>query len=245
MNIQSGVGWGGGGVPLLSPCFTENSILTSIYHQVTFFQTKFPFFQPVFVCDAPDNKIWIFLLIHTCLYSGALLKSVFLCTNTISLSSVSSLTTQLQERHGCGFELHTWSHLPHGSGLGTSSILAGVICAAVLRILGLNHDNKTLVHLVIHVEQMLTSGGGWQDQVGGLLPGVKMTTSAPEIPIMVKPKQLNLSNDTLCKVAHHTALIYTGKTRLAKYILQVSNRTKRDTEYRVQLQEILAMKQTQ
>ena len=160
---------------------------------------------------------------------------MFLCTNTISLSSVSSLTTQLQERHGCGFELHTWSHLPHGSGLGTSSILAGVTCAAVLRILGRNHDNKTLVHLVIHVEQMLTSGGGWQDQVGGLLPGVKMTTSAPEIPIMVKPKQLNLSNDTLCKVVHHTVLIYTGRTRLAKYILQVSNRTKRDTEYRVQV----------
>ena len=31
-----------------------------------------------------------------------------------------------------------------------------------------------LVHAVLVVEQLLTTGGGWQDQVGGLHPGLNL-----------------------------------------------------------------------
>ena len=151
------------------------------------------------------------------------MKSAFLCTDTIRLDSEISLEKQLQEHYGCGFELHTWTNLPSGSGMGTSSILAGVTCAAIRRIVGRNHDIHTLIHLVIHVQQMLTTGGGWQDQVGGLLPGIKISTSSPRIPILVEPKILKVGGDMLRKISHHTALVYTGKTRLAKNIVQVSN----------------------
>ena len=151
---------------------------------------------------------------------GALLKTAFLCTKTVSLST-EPLAQQLERNHGCGFEIHTWSYLPHGSGMGTSSILAGVVCAAIWKITSRNYDNEELLHLVIEVEQMLTTGGGWQDQVGGLLPGVKLTTSPAELPIHVVPKFLEISQDTLDKVTTNMALIYTGKTRLAKNLLKV------------------------
>jgi fucokinase len=41
------------------------------------------------------------------------------------------------------------------------------------------------MHMVLLVEQKLTTGGGWQDQVGGLLPGFKLTTSSAKIPLEV------------------------------------------------------------
>ena len=83
------------------------------------------------------------------------------------------------------------------------------------------HDIQELLHLIVELEQMLTTGGGWQDQVGGLLPGVKITTSPAEKPIKVLPNILDVSEETLDKVTTNMALIYTGKTRLAKNLLQV------------------------
>ena len=51
-------------------------------------------------------------------YAGALLKAAFVCAGIVSVSSELSLREQLLRAFGGGFELHTWSELPHGSGLG-------------------------------------------------------------------------------------------------------------------------------
>ena len=68
---------------------------------------------------------------------------------------------------------------------------------------------------------MLTTGGGWQDQVGGLVGGVKVGHSAASLPLTVDIKELNISDDTLKCLNEHLLLVYTGKTRLAKNMLQV------------------------
>jgi fucokinase len=39
-------------------------------------------------------------------------------------------------------------------------------------------DHAALCHAVLKLEQMLTTGGGWQDQVGGLYGGVKICRSS-------------------------------------------------------------------
>lgn len=39
---------------------------------------------------------------------------------------------------------------------------------------------------LLQVEQMLTTGGGWQDQAGGLLPGVKRCSSLAVLPLAVE-----------------------------------------------------------
>lgn len=50
--------------------------------------------------------------------TGALLKAVCVCSGLVSLSSSQSLKDQLMEQWGGGLELHSWSLLPTGSGLG-------------------------------------------------------------------------------------------------------------------------------
>lgn len=64
-------------------------------------------------------------------------------------------------------------------------------------------------------------GGGWQDQVGGLFGGVKIARSAAQLPLRVEVEQLSLSQDFLSVLQQHLLLVYTGKTRLARNLLQV------------------------
>lgn len=126
----------------------------------------------------------------------------------------------LQERFGGGLEVHTSSNLPVGSGLGGSSILAGCILKALCRSLGYVMSDEDLVHAVLRVESMLTCGGGWQDQVGGLYLGVKMCASAAQLPLTVSTEIIPLDTEFQHKLNQHICLIYTGRARLAKNLLQ-------------------------
>eukprot|EP01052_Picozoa_sp_SAG31_P015509 SAG31_NODE_999_length_10457_cov_3.482622_5_plen_231_part_00 len=77
-----------------------------------------------------------------------------------------------------------------------------------------------LVHAVLHLEQMLTAGGGWQDQVGGLFGGIKACSSPPALPLQVKTKVLDISPEQCEHISKHLVLCYTGKARLARNLLQ-------------------------
>jgi fucokinase len=82
-------------------------------------------------------------------------------------------------------------------------------------------DIESLYHGVLHVEQMLTTGGGWQDQVGGLSPGIKMGHSAAKLPLKVEIERPTINPEIARKFGEHLVLVYTGKTRLARNLLQV------------------------
>ncbi|KAK3086211.1 hypothetical protein FSP39_015281 [Pinctada imbricata] len=229
---------------------------------------------------------------------GALLKAAFVCAEIVNLQSDIPLRKQLMDNYGSGFEVHSWSNLPHGSGMGTSSILAGAVMAALLRASGkecdtnglihavstctcildmgtgsilagavmaallrasgkecdtnrLIHavstcildmgissilagavmaallrasgkecDTNGLIHAVLYLEQLLTTGGGWQDQVGGLTGGIKIGLSESKLPISVEAVDLKVSEKTIQALNERLVLIYTGKTRLAKNLLQ-------------------------
>jgi hypothetical protein len=48
-------------------------------------------------------------------------------------------------------------------------MLAGTVMAALWKAMGREtQGDAALNHAVLHLEQMLTTGGGWQDQVGSL-----------------------------------------------------------------------------
>ncbi|XP_069757073.1 L-fucose kinase isoform X3 [Narcine bancroftii] len=151
---------------------------------------------------------------------GALLKTAFICTEIIQYPSQVSLRDQLMARFGGGFELHTWSSLPHGSGMGTSSILAGAVVAALISAAGKSCDTASLIHVVLHLEQILTTGGGWQDQVGGLVPGVKIGRSRAQLPLRVEVERIPVADGFMKTLSEHLLLVYTGKTRLARNLLQ-------------------------
>ena len=75
---------------------------------------------------------------------------------------------------------------------------------------------------VLHLEQMLTTGGGWQDQIGGLCPGIKVGHSPAKLPLKIDVTFPDISTQTIRDFNDRLALVYTGKTRLAKNLLQVS-----------------------
>ena len=57
-----------------------------------------------------------------------------------------------------------------GSGLGTSSILASTVLGAINDFCGLAWDRNDICSYTLALEQLLTTGGGWQDQYGGVFP---------------------------------------------------------------------------
>ncbi|XP_069724779.1 L-fucose kinase isoform X1 [Phaenicophaeus curvirostris] len=151
---------------------------------------------------------------------GALLKAAFICTQIVQFPSQKPLRDQLMESFGGGFEVHTWSKLPHGSGLGTSSILAGAVMASLYRAAGKAASTESLIHAVLHLEQRLTTGGGWQDQVGGLMPGIKIGRSKAQLPLRVEVEKIPVPEGFIQTLNDHLLLVYTGKTRLARNLLQ-------------------------
>ncbi len=119
-----------------------------------------------------------------------------------------------------GLELISHCDVPMGSGLGTSSILAGGLVKALWQLMGVQWTDEDLFNQVLAVEQMLTSGGGWQDQVGGIVPGWKLTTTEPGMPQRFSVEQIILAPDTLQELEEQLLLVYTGQQRVAKNILE-------------------------
>ena len=96
-----------------------------------------------------------YILTHVCIilmYSplslGTVLKAAFFCADILTQKSRETLKEQLLNKYKGGFELQTWSDLPHGSGLGTSSILAGTILAALWKSVGKEPDLDSVIHAV-------------------------------------------------------------------------------------------------
>jgi galactokinase/mevalonate kinase-like predicted kinase len=129
-----------------------------------------------------------------------------------------SLRSQL-EAFGSGIELTLLSAVPAGSGLGTSSILAATVLGALNDFCGLGWDKNVIGHRTLMLEQMLTTGGGWQDQFGGLLGGVKLlqTVGGFEQNPLVRWLPNDLWTQPEYRACH--LLYYTGITRTAKQIL--------------------------
>jgi galactokinase/mevalonate kinase-like predicted kinase len=120
---------------------------------------------------------------------------------------------------GGGIELTTLAAIPSGSGLGTSSIMGAVLMSIIGRIVGRPLAARELFHAVLKLEQELTTGGGWQDQIGGAIEGVKMITA--EKGLVPDPRIHFVPADLLDPAANggRTLLYYTGLRRLAKNIL--------------------------
>ena len=129
-----------------------------------------------------------------------------------------TLTSQL-EQFGCGIELTLLSAIPAGSGLGTSSILAATVLGAVSDFCGLAWDKNEIGRRTLVLEQMLTTGGGWQDQFGGVLGGVKLLLTNSGFD--QSPQVRWLPNDLWLQPEYRAChlLYYTGITRTAKQIL--------------------------
>ena len=135
-----------------------------------------------------------------------------------SIETYTSLEEQLKE-FGSGIEITLLSAIPAGSGLGTSSILAATVLGAVADFCGLGWDKNELGNRTLILEQLLTTGGGWQDQYGGILRGIKLlqTTGGMNQSPLVRWLPDYLFTSPEYQSCH--LLYYTGLTRTAKGIL--------------------------
>ena len=135
-----------------------------------------------------------------------------------SVNRYPSLKAQL-EAFGCGIELTLLSAIPAGSGLGTSSILAATVLGAVSDFCSLAWDKNDIGRRTLVLEQLLTTGGGWQDQFGGVLGGVKLlqTQSGFDQAPLARWLPTDLYVQPEYQQCH--LLYYTGITRTAKQIL--------------------------
>lgn len=124
------------------------------------------------------------------------------------------------ERIGGGIEITLMSALPAGSGLGVSSILAATVLSALSTYFDLHWTPREVGRRTMLLEQLLTTGGGWQDQYGALYGGAKLLVSRPN---QVQDPDVTwlpetILTDPLYAPCH--LLYYTGQTRVAKHILE-------------------------
>ncbi len=128
---------------------------------------------------------------------------------------------EILNKLGGGFSLETEVlNVPRGSGLGTSSILAATCVKGIYKFLGVNADNSEYYEKVMCVEQLMSTGGGWQDQIGGFTDGVKFITTTPGLTQNINVAHIEISEDTKNELNERFALIYTGQRRLARNLLR-------------------------
>lgn len=150
----------------------------------------------------------------------ALHKAVIVASSIIPLDNSSLTMESFCEHIGGGIEFITSVNVPKGSGLGTSSILAAAAIKALNELFGLDVSDDKIYAQVFLVEQLMTTGGGWQDQVGGLTRGIKYFTSKPGVYQDINVDILDLSKETIKELNDRFVLIFSGQRRLARNVLR-------------------------
>ena len=128
---------------------------------------------------------------------------------------------EILDRLGGGFVMNSEvTNVPKGSGLGTSSILSAACVKAVFDFMGIPYTEDDLYSHVLAMEQIMSTGGGWQDQVGGVTPGLKYITSMPGIDQQIKVSHIQIPEAAKKELDDRFVLIYTGQRRLARNLLR-------------------------
>lgn len=132
-----------------------------------------------------------------------------------------------------GLSIQISAAVPKGSGMGTSSILGAALVEALCEIRGKAHDFQRVSQLVLQLEREMCTGGGWEDQAGALIPGVKLIETeagdAQELQVhrMSEGAEIALSNF----FEERGLLYFTGRKRMARNVLRgVVNFFKQDPD---------------
>ena len=97
--------------------------------------------------------------------------------------------------------------------------MSGTVLKALYQFMGMDVSDQTVCYKVLQLEQLMSTGGGWQDQAGGLIPGLKLIETDPGEQVL-KIKKLNVSEETLQELNSRLFLINTAQRRLARNILR-------------------------
>lgn len=151
----------------------------------------------------------------------ALHKAALIACGVIPLMASDESLEDILARIGGGIYLSTQVvGIPKGSGLGTSSILAGACIKGLFKFLGINKTETQIYEAVLCMEQIMSTGGGWQDQVGGLTNGIKIITTEAGMKQNIEVTPVKVPEDAMQELQERFALVYTGQRRLARNLLR-------------------------
>lgn len=150
---------------------------------------------------------------------SSLAENALVLTGAAPADPKASLSKWLRTIGG-GISLTMFSAVPKGSGLGTSSILGAATIQCLDRIFGRERNPEDLFAATSALEQMLSTRGGWQDQVGGVVGGFKIARTLPGHD--QRPRVEHVAVDASCArdIASRSVLYFTGQRRMAKNILE-------------------------
>ena len=121
---------------------------------------------------------------------------------------------------GGGLQVDCRVQLPVGSGLGTSSILAATVMRALATMSGRTLSDHELSDEVMQLEQRMTTGGGWQDQAGGIFPGAKLLITGPGLRQRIRVQPVAWTGERQKEFSRRLVLYNTGIQRMAKDLLR-------------------------
>lgn len=115
-----------------------------------------------------------------------------------------------------GIDIVISADLPKGSGMGTSSVLGAATIAALIG----EVDVPRVAELTLQLEQEMRTGGGWQDQLGGLVGGFKLLRSKPGEKQKIEIGAIKAPAGFLAELKSRSLLYFTGQKRMARNILR-------------------------
>ncbi len=162
-------------------------------------------------CSDGANEVFLFVNSETVedLSDFNLHKAVL---ETVGITSGTEL--------GNGFRLTTQvNSIDKGSGLGTSSILLGGCFKALGELFGFQYTDDEIFEMVFVAEQIMKTGGGWQDQVGGLTPGLKIITTEQGIEQKIDVREIKLPESFKKIIKEKMVLVPTGQRHFGRFIV--------------------------
>lgn len=122
-----------------------------------------------------------------------------------------------------GLDIRISADVPKGSGMGTSSILGAALVKALLTLKdGRSPDRQRVSELTLALERKMETGGGWQDQMGALVPGVKLVSSSKGARQKCRVQTLpSAETEAFARFLRERGVLYfTGQKRMARNILR-------------------------
>lgn len=135
-----------------------------------------------------------------------------------SVLKVLGITAGTSVKHGFCLETRV-NGIKKGSGLGTSSLLLLGCFTAFEKALGLAFSEAEKSNMVFVAEQVMKTGGGWQDQICGLSYGINRTTTESGIRQHISIKKLSDSQDFQRVINDRFAIVYTGQRHYGRFIV--------------------------
>jgi galactokinase/mevalonate kinase-like predicted kinase len=104
--------------------------------------------------------------------------------------------------------------------MGTSSILGACTVAALDYIAGRKFDVQRVMELTLALEQEMNTGGGWEDQMGALVPGIKILRTSAGKRQRPAWETVKDAGPFAALLKERALLYFTGEKRMARNVLR-------------------------